>query len=240
MRNQWRSENWRQIASLSILCLTILGFIAYSVIVKMVQSDAALESLQSPRSVSSSKSTFSQGEWTFPLHRELTDYEVIAENNLFRPLGWKREDPPPATPTVIPEPIPETPPAPPPTYALVLTGIVKNGADWIAVIEDREQDEGAFFRRGETLKDAQVGDIMSEYITLVRGETTVQLALGESIEYGIDGRVRFDTTGTSKMPEPADKTDTSPDTEADSGDDGDGEKSLLERMRERRRKELDQ
>ena len=238
MKNQWRSANWRRITSLSILCLTILGFIAYSVIVKMVQSDAALESLQSPRSVSSSKPTFAQGEWTFPLHRELTDYEVIAANNLFRPLGWEREDPLPATPTVIPEPIAETPPAPPPTYALVLTGIVKNGADWIAVVEDRERGEGTFLRRGETLKDAQVGDIMSEYITLARGEMTVQLALGDSIEYGIDGRVRFDTTGTAKMLESTDKTDTSSDTEANSGDDG--EKSLLERMRERRRKELDQ
>ena len=238
MKNQWRSANWRRITSLSILCLTILGFIAYSVIVKMVQSDAALESLQSPRSVSSSKSTFAQGEWTFPLHRELTDYEVIAANNLFRPLGWEREDPLPATPTVIPEPIAETPPAPPPTYALVLTGIVKNGADWIAVVEDRERGEGTFLRRGETLKDAQVGDIMSEYITLARDATTVQLALGDSIEYGIDGRVLFDTTDTAKMPEPVDKPNTSSETEANSGDDG--EKSLLERMRERRRKELDQ
>ena len=238
MKSQWHSANWRQITSLSILCLTILGFIAYFAIVKMVQSDAALESLQSPRSVFSSKPTFAQGEWAFPLHRELKDYGVIAENNLFRPLGWKREDPLPDIPTVIPEPIAEIPPAPPPTYALVLTGIVKNGADWIAVVEDREQDEGAFFRRGETLKDAQVQDIMSEYITLVRDGTTIQLALGESIEYGIDGRVRFDTTGTAKMLEPADETRASSETEANSGDDGG--QSFLERMRERRRKELDQ
>ena len=115
---------------------------------------------------------------------------------------------------------------------------MKNGADWIAVVEDREQDEGAFFRRGETLKDAQVQDIMSEYITLVRDGTTIQLALGESIEYGIDGRVRFDTTGTAKMLEPADKTRAPSETEANSGDDGG--QSFLERMRERRRKELDQ
>ena len=150
MKNQWRSASWRRITSLSILCITILGFIAYFIIVKMVQSDTMSESFQPPQKVSSSKPTFAQQEWTFPLHRELTDYEVIAENNLFRPLGWKREDPLPATPTVIPEPIAETPPAPPPTYALVLTGIVKNGADWIAVVEDRERGEGMFLRRGET------------------------------------------------------------------------------------------
>lgn len=238
MKNQWRSASWRRITSLSILCITILGFIAYFIIVKMVQSDTMSESFQPPQKVSSSKPTFAQQEWTFPLHRELTDYEVIAENNLFRPLGWKREDPLPATPTVIPEPIAETPPAPPPTYALVLTGIVKNGADWIAVVEDRERGEGMFLRRGETLKDAQVQDIMSEYITLARGEMTVQLALGDSIEYGIDGRVLFDTTDTAKMPEPVDKPNTSSETEANSGDDAG--QSLLERMRERRRKELGQ
>lgn len=216
----------------------MLGFIVYFIIVKMVQSDTVPKSLQPPQRVASVNSTSLQGELTFPLSRELADYAVIAENNLFRPLGWKREDSRPIIPTVAPEPIAETPPPPPPTYALVLTGIVKNGADWIAVVEDRERNEGIFLRRGETLKDVQVEGIISEYITLTRGEMTVQLALGGSIEYGVDGRVRFHTAGTTKIVEPADKTDRSSETGADSEGD-DGEKSLIERMRERRRRELD-
>ena len=238
MKSQWYSANWRRITSLSILCVAIVGFSAYFIIVNIVQSDTAPESLQPAKRISSTKSTFPQEKWIFPVDRELTDYDIIAENNIFRPLGWKRENPVPVTSTVVPEPIAETLPAPPPTYALILTGIAKNGADWIAVVEDRERNEGVFLRSGETLKDVRVEGIMSEYITLTRGEMTVQLALGEGIEYGGDGRVRFDTAGIAKMPNPTDKTSTFSETKID-GDGGD-EKSLLERMRARRRRELDQ
>ena len=240
MRNRWRSANWRQITSLLILSVTILGFIIYFTIFKIAQSDTVSKSFLSPQKMPSSKPDFLQQNRAFRLHREPEDYEIIAENNLFRPLGWKREVrlPDEPTSTIIPEPVAEIPPTPPPTYALVLTGIAKNGSDWIAVVEDRKRDEGVFLRRGEMLKDAQVQRIMSEYITLIRGETTVQLALGESIEYGADGRMRFDTAGTAKMTYPLDKTNTLSETPADSG--GDGEQSLIERMRQRRREELNQ
>ena len=239
MRNQWRITNRRHI-SLLILSITTLGSIIYFGVFKMAQSDVVIKSFQMPQKVPSSKPDFSQQERAFRLHRGPEDYEIIAENNIFRPLGWKKEVRPPdtSTPTVAPEPIAEMPPTPPPTYALVLTGIAKSGSDWIAVVEDRERDEGAFLRRGEMLKDAQVLDIMSEHITLTRGETSVQLALGESIEYGIDGRMRFDTTGIAKMPEPSDETNTPSETQADSG--GGGEQSLIERLRQRRQRELDQ
>ena len=187
----------KNIIFLLILGVTILGFITYFIISQMVQSDTILKSFQPPQKLLSSKPTFSQSEWAFPFTPELKNYEIIAENNLFRPLGWKREVQSPNVPTAIPEPVAKTPPLPP-TYTLVLTGIAKNGADWIAVVEDRTQDEGAFLRRGEMLKDVHVQDIMSEHITLTRDEMTVKLVLGESIEYGIDGRLRFDTAGAAK------------------------------------------
>ena len=239
MRNQWRSANWRQIASILILCVPILGFITYFIIVEMVQSDTVSKSFLSPQKVFSSKPAFSQQERGVPLPPELTNYKIIAENNLFRPLGWKKEirSPEEPAPTVTPEPIVETPP-PPPTYTLVLTGIAKNGADWIAVVEDRTQDEGAFLRRGEMLKDVHVQDIMSEHITLTRDEMTVKLVLGESIEYGIDGRLRLDTAGAAKISKLPNETRVLSETQTDSDDNG--EQSLIERMRARRRKELDQ
>ena len=229
----------KNIITLLILSVTILGFIIYFIMSKMVQSDTVLKLFQLPQKVHSSKPAFSESERAFPLSPELKDYEVIAENDLFRPLGWKKEiqsleEP---TPTVIPEPIVEIPP-PPPTYTLVLTGIAKNGSDWIAVIEDLKRDEGAFLRRGEMLKDVRVQNIMSKHITLTRGEMTVQLALGESIEYGVDGRLRFDTAGTAKIPKPPNQTGMLSQTQADSGDDG--EKSLIEQMRARRKEELNQ
>ena len=238
MRNQWCTTNWRRIISLAILSVTILGFILYFITFKMGQSDTVLKSFQLPQKISSSKSVFFQSEQAFPLPATLKDYEIIAENDLFRPLGWQREIQPPGepAPTVILEPIVEIPP-PPPTYTLVLTGIAKSGSDWIAVVEDRKQDEGAFLRRGEMLKDVRVQDIMSEYITLTRDEMTVQLALGESIEYGIDGRLRFHTAGAAKMSELPNQAETLSETQADSSDD---EQSLIERMRARRREELNQ
>lgn len=205
----------------------------------MVQSDTVIKSFQLPQKVRSSKPVLSGSERAFALPAELKDYEVIAENDLFRPLGWKREiqSPKAPTPTVTPEPIVEIPPSPP-TYTLVLTGIAKSGSNWIAVVEDRKQDEGVFLRRGEMLKDVRIQDIMSEHITLTRDEMTLQLALGESIEYGVDGRLRFDTASTAKISKLPNETEALSETQADSGD-GD-EQSLIERMRARRREELNQ
>ena len=227
----------KNIIALLFVSVTILGFIIYFIISRMAQSDTILKSFQPPQKVSSSKPVFSQSERVYPFPPELKDYAVIGENNLFRPLGWKRENPLPVPPTVAPEPIVQIPPSPS-TYTLVLTGIAKSGSDWIAVIEDRKQDEGAFLRRGEALKDVRIQDIMSEHITLVRDGMTLQLALGETIEYGADGRLRFDTAGTAKISKPPDETEALSETEVDSNDDG--EQSLIERLRARRRKELDQ
>ena len=229
----------KNIISLLIVGVTILGFIIYFIIPKMAQNDTILKSFQLPQKVSTSKPAFSQSERVFALSPELKDYAVIAENDLFRPLGWKREIQSleePISP-IAPEPIVEIP-SPPPTYTLVLTGIAKSGSDWIAVVEDRKRDEGAFLRRGEMLKDVHVQDIMSEHITLTRDEMTVQLALGESIEYGIDGRLRFDTAGTVKIPEIPNEAELLSGTQGDSGDDD--EQSLIERMRARRKEELNQ
>lgn len=225
----------KNIITLSILGITILGFIIYFILSQMGKSDTVLKSVQLPQKVSSSKSAFSPQEQAVSLHRELKDYDVIGESNIFRPLGWKREvqsSEAPA-PTVAPEPILETSP-PPPTYTLVLTGIARSGSDWVAVVEGQNRNEGAFLRRGETLKDVRVQDILSEHITLTRDGRTLQLALGESIEYGVDGRLRFDTARTAKISELANGASA----EADSDDDGG--QSLIERMRARRQRELNQ
>ena len=229
----------KNIISLLFVSVTILGSIIYFIMSKMVQSDTILKSFQPPQKVHSSKPAFSESERAFVLPAELQDYTVIAENDLFRPLGWKRQiqssDEP--TSTVTPEPIVETAPSPP-TYTLILTGIAKSGSDWIAVVEDPKRDEGAFLQRGEMLKDVRVQEIMAEHITLIRDEMTVRLALGESIEYGVDGRLRFDTAGTAKIPKPPNETGMLSKTQADSDDDG--EQSLIERLRARRRRELNQ
>ena len=202
--------------------------------------DSTLDFVNVPPDAIPSKSAYLGRGYALPSKLVSPDYQIIAENNLFRPLGWTREVPPPIEPVapVVPEPIIETPPGPPPTYTLVLTGIVQNGSDWMAVIEDRQHNEGLFLRRGEMLKDVVVRDIVAEHIQLVRGALTAQLALGESIEYGTDERVLFNTAGTAKTSSPTDATNKPAETQV-AGDGGDGQ-SLIERMRARRRRELNQ
>ena len=116
----------------------------------------------------------------------------------------------------------------------MLTGIARSGSDWVAVVEDRKRVEGTFLRRGETLKDVRVQDIMPEHITLTRDGITLQLALGESIEYGVDGRLRFGTAGVAKISKLANGAS------ADADSDDDSRQSLIERMRARRQRELNQ
>ena len=85
-----------------------------------------------------------------------------------------------------------------------------------------------FLRRGEALKDTTVQEIYPNHITLARGEMAVQLALGERIECGTDGRVIFGTVTRQqkKLEEPSESNNSAQD--------------LIERMREKRRNELNQ
>lgn len=223
------------IAILIILAIPIALFALRS-----ARDDSTADFVNVPPDAIPSQSVYFGRGYALPSKLVSPDYQIIAENNLFRPLGWTREVPPPIEPaaTVVPEPIIEAPPTPPPTYTLVLTGIVQNGSDWMAVIEDRQHNEGSFLQRGEMLKDVVVRDIVAEYIQLVRGEMMAQLALGESIEYGADGRVLFNTAGTAKPPKPTDQTNKPSETQM-AGGGGDGQ-SLIERMRARRRRELNQ
>lgn len=84
---------------------------------------------------------------------------------------------------------------------------------------------GVFLRSGETLKDTRIREIAPGHITLTRGDMAVNLALGERIEYGTDGRVIFGKIAKQRALEAP---------EDESGQD------LIERMRERRRNELNQ
>ena len=191
-----------------VVGIFILAIIGSIVIFETMQRDRSFDPLLSPPDEVSPQSTFFRKTQFIPRYRDLPGYEVIVENNLFRPLGWKKEVKPPrkSNSTVTLEPKVSAPPANPPTYTLILTGIAKNGSEWIAVVENRKEDNAAFLRRGDMLKDALVKEIISEYITLSRGNMTVQLALGESIEYGAHGRLRLEAAGTAKTQKASDRT----------------------------------
>lgn len=211
-----------------ILGVAILGSIVCLVILGVVWRNASSVPTQPERRIVPPKSTSSKAEVVFPKNREPKNYDIIAENNLFRPLGWRRDSGLPAEQNLTPKSeLTVERPSPLPTYGLTLTGIVKNGPHFLAVVEDQKIRAGMFLRCGETLKDTTVHEITPNYITLAREEVTVQLALGEGIKYGPDGRVLFGTvTKQQEVKRP---------TESDNS-----EQTLIERMRERRRTELNQ
>ena len=219
--------------------IAILAMLALFVLLKFVQSQSTSEPLHVEGNTPQSQPAHPNPKATPYTYQETKDYRMIAENNLFRPLGWKKEipKPPKPVPKVAPEPIAEMPP-PPPTYALVLTGIVQSGSEWIAVVEDSERNEGVFLRQGETLKDAFVNEISPEHITLVHGEMQIQLALGETIEYSEDEQILFDTVATSRESEISGSAGSR--VNRAQPDDPDTQQDLLQRMRERRRRQVGQ
>jgi len=152
------------------------------------------------------------------------EYQVIADNNLFRPLGWKN---PPPSPQKTENPVVEVHrKRPAPTYNLSLTGIAQNGSSWLAIVEDETKKEAYFLNRGEKLKDSFVEEIFEEHIILVVGDTKTQISLGESIKYDENGQILLNTIANRIV---APKIEKSENTQ-----------SLIEQMRARRRKELGQ
>lgn len=226
--------------NLKIVGIAIVGMFALFVILNLVQSRSPSEPFYIEGNASESKpapvkfrETAPKG--TFYAYRKTKDYGIIAENNLFRPLGWKKDVPKPAepVPTVAPEPLIESSP-PPPSYALILTGIVESDSEWIAVLEDTKRNEGAFLRRGEALKNTFVSEIFPQHITLARGERSIQLALGERVEYSTGEQILFDTLTNGEIESAAD-TSMSPPA---NGGNTDEQQSLIERMRAIRRRQL--
>lgn len=211
-----------------ILGVAILGSIVCLVILGVVWRNASSVPTQPERRIVPTRSTIPKTEMVYPIRRKPVNYDIIAENSLFRPLGWQRDDdlPMEQIQTTTPEHVVETP-SPSPSYGLALTGIVKKGTHFIAVIEDQKINTGMFLRRGEALKDTKIEEITPNYITLAREEMTVQLALGEGIKYGPDGRMLFGTVTKQQEVERPTESDNS-------------EQTLIERLRERRRTELNQ
>ena len=127
-----------------------------------------------------------------------SDYQSIAENNIFRPLGWEKAKPAPILPVIRTTEIPRERPAP--TYTLTLTGIAKKGGEQVALIEDSQKKDGYFLRSGEQLKDCTVNAIGSEQIVLAKAGSEIKLALGEEIRYNTSGQIIFSSSdGASRL-----------------------------------------
>jgi len=169
------------------------------------------------------------GSSFFSSLRSWEDYQVIVDDNLFRPLGWEKSavkkvvrKTKPKTETV------ETPrESPEPTYSLTLTGIAQNGSEWLAIVEDETRKEGYFLHSGEKLKDSLVSEIFPEHIILAQGDIKGKLPLGTNIQYNTNGQLLLDTVKDYQY-------------SVEEVQEEDKLQSLIERMKARRRKELSQ
>jgi hypothetical protein len=171
-----------------------------------------------------------------------SEYQVIAENNLFRPLGWKKEVLTETTPKTENTVIEIRRERPAPTYNLTLTGIAQSGSKWIAIVEDETEKEGYFLNRDEKLKDALVSEILEERIILVIGGEKVQFPLGASIQYDRNEHI-IPNTITNQNPtleRSEGALPSIPKSEIRIPNSGEDTQSLIEQMKARRRKELGQ
>lgn len=149
------------------------------------------------------------------------NYQVIVEDNLFRPLGWEKEViekdkprrksfveiPPVAVPQERPKPDPSTGSGH--AYNLTLTGIAQNGSEWVAILEDPTRNEGHFLHLGEKFKNSLISEISPEHIILAQGNVQAQLFVLSYADatdvaselnkaFSSSARSTFDTTGSTR------------------------------------------
>ena len=180
------------------------------------------------------------------LAESLSDYQVVIENDLLKPLGWQKT----VETLPLPEPVvqrqrQQEPPEP--LNHLMLTGITYLAEEPMALIEDVSRGEAYFLKEGDKLKDYVVAAIGEENITLVNGNSRMTASLGRRTYYNADGellatgpadeqvsgrRVRGSRMTESMMNDLSEESDSSKDDTADM--------SIIERMKARRRKELEQ
>ncbi len=166
----------------------------------------------------------------------LSDYRMVVEGNLFRPLGWQKTVEIPS----LPEPVaqierPYERPKPP-NY-LTLTGITYLAQEPMALIEDVSRGQAYFVKEGDRLKNYVVETITEENIVLVNGNSRVTVALGTRTNYNSDGELLAAAAAEGQMT--ASTMEESDEKPAPLEEDTAG-LSLIERMRARRRKELGQ
>jgi hypothetical protein len=187
------------------------------------------------RTFSSLSGMQSSGMGDFP-HKSFSDYQVIIENDLLRPLGWQKTIAAPSSPEpVVQRQMPRERPAP--TNDLILTGIVHLGEESIALIEDISKGEAYFLREGDKLKDHVVEAIGEESITLVNENSKLTPTLGSMAHYGSSGQILMsELTDRQTTRNVAKNTGE----KAASSGESSANLSLIERMKARRREELGQ
>jgi hypothetical protein len=168
--------------------------------------------------------------------KSLLDYQVIIGNDLFSPLGGQKTivvASPPKQAIQI-----EKPQAPPePLYKLAFTGIVNLGSEYTALVEDSSKNDAYFLRKGDKLKDYVVESITDGSVILSNGNSRFTYPVGSVAYYNSKGwlstseprnnQVVALSSSESKAEEPVSVNRDS------------AELSIIEKMKARRKKELE-
>jgi hypothetical protein len=188
----------------------------------------------------------------------LSDCQIIARKNLFEPLGGRIAEPSSAKPiTQVASVIKQEPPKPPPDpiYDLILTGIVYNGNEILALIEDSSKGKSFYLRKGDKLKDYYVESITDKNVVLMNGDSKITQALGSKTYYNVSGKllasrpanapsapIAMNETSNRSTPSApvANSVANSSSNSSASSNNSNANLSLIEQMKARRKKELGQ
>jgi hypothetical protein len=171
----------------------------------------------------------------------LSDCQIIVRKNLFEPLGGRIAVPTLAktiNQVVVAKQEPPKPP-PDPIYDLILTGIVYNGNEILALIEDSSKGKSFYLRKGDKLKDYYVEKITDKEIVLINGDSKINQVLGSKTYYNTSGKLLASRPANAPSA-PIAMNETSNRSAPSVSNNGNANLSLIEQMKARRKKELEQ
>ncbi len=169
-----------------------------------------------------------------PAERSWEDYQVLMERNIFSRARGPR-------PARQEQPQRQEEAPPPRERFLILRGVIRRGGQFIAIVEDMSAGSTMHVRREETLLNGHISEITLNGITYTDAEgRELNVLVGKNL----DGAAAVPAADPDESPEeapPAATPDESPE-EAPPADDApeDEDTDILERLRQRRMRELGQ
>jgi len=153
------------------------------------------------------------------------DYKVVVERNIFsRDRGRVREGAPTASPQASPRP----------ERYIVLTGIVRQGKQLIAFLEDVRTGATTRARIGDALAQGRLTNITLDCVQYESNGETAEIGIGENLEGGAStpmiSQEFFEAAGAAGAA-------AAPTSEGEAAATTD-EAAILERLRQKREREL--
>ncbi len=153
------------------------------------------------------------------------NYNVVVERNIFRRDRARR----PKRVSAVVEELPSRP-----ERYIVLTGIVQQSKEHIAFLEDTRTGTTTRVRIGDSVADGKLKHITLDYVEYESNGDVAKIEIGKNL----DGSV-----STPAIPQASSEEDGTPDVPAagtpdDGAAAGGDEAAILERLRQKRQKEL--